>query len=70
MTNAPRPPHPTGALRVRPVPHEAPASYLHRLAQAYRLQLRQLLECLGITVHSRPGSTPGGSEIILSPTAL
>ncbi|WP_219665113.1 hypothetical protein [Streptomyces bambusae] len=52
------------------MPHEAPASYLHRLAQAYRLQLRQILEGIGITVDGRPGSMPGGSEIVLSPAAL
>ncbi|MFJ7206693.1 TniQ family protein [Streptomyces sp. NPDC098789] len=59
-----------GALRIRPLPHEAAASYLHRLAGTYRLDSRQLLEGIGITVHGRPGSTPGSSEIALSPTAL
>lgn len=65
-----RPPHPAGALRVRPLLRESAASYLHRLASLYRLETRQLLEAIGIPVHGRPGSTQGGSEIGLSPTAL
>ncbi|MBT1189377.1 hypothetical protein HET69_36705 [Streptomyces sp. CJ_13] len=65
-------PQPTasGALRVRPMPHESTASYLNRLASVYRLEIRQLCEGIGITVHGRPSSTPGRSEISLSPTAL
>ncbi|MBT2472584.1 TniQ family protein, partial [Streptomyces sp. ISL-66] len=50
--------------------HESTASYLHRLAESYRVDCRQLLEGIGITVHGRPGSTPGSSEIVLSPAAL
>ncbi|MFD9459240.1 TniQ family protein [Streptomyces sp. NPDC059985] len=70
FTNVLRPTTPAGALRVRPLPDESAASYLHRLAHAYRVESRQLCEGIGITVHGRPGSTLGGAEISLSPAAL
>jgi hypothetical protein len=68
-TDMPQPTAP-GALRVRPMAHESTASYLNRLAGTYRLDSRQVLEGLDITIHGRPGSTPGSSEIALSPAAL
>ncbi|MFD8789747.1 TniQ family protein [Streptomyces vinaceus] len=68
-TNTPNPTAP-GAIRVRPLLRESTASYLNRLAGTYRLDSHQLLEGIGITIHGRPGSTPGHSEIVLSPTAL
>ncbi|MEU7068408.1 hypothetical protein [Streptomyces sp. NPDC046161] len=68
-TDMPQPTAP-GALRVRPLLRESAASYLNRLAGTYRLNSRQLLEGLNITIHGHPRSTPGSSEIALSPTAL
>ncbi|MFF4331332.1 hypothetical protein ACFYZT_33130 [Streptomyces sp. NPDC001591] len=52
------------------MPHESTASYINRLADTYRLDSRELLEGIGITIHGRPAGTPGSSEIALSPAAL
>lgn len=46
-----------GVLRIRPLPFEATASYVQRLATAYRLTLPQLLDGIGITLH-RHGTLP------------
>jgi hypothetical protein len=65
-------PAPTaGYLRVRPMTFESTASYLHRLAGAYRLTLPQLLDALHITVSGRPAGRPGTgtTEIHLDPAA-
>ncbi|QTD95794.1 TniQ family protein [Streptomyces cyanogenus] len=46
-----------GVLRVRPLTGEATASYVQRLAAAYRLTLPQLLDGAGITLHGH-GTLP------------
>ncbi|MFD4529493.1 TniQ family protein [Streptomyces sp. NPDC058470] len=46
-----------GVLRVRPLPFEATASYVQRLATAYQLTLPQLLDGTGITLHGH-GTLP------------
>ncbi|PHQ52407.1 hypothetical protein BLA24_07605 [Streptomyces cinnamoneus] len=56
-----------GVLRVRPLTGEATASYVHRLATAYRLTLPQLLDGAGITL-SGHGTLPT-AELHLSPAA-
>ncbi|PJN29006.1 hypothetical protein CG747_45990 [Streptomyces sp. CB02959] len=56
-----------GVFRVRPLAFEATASYLQRLAGAYRLTLPQLLDSAGITVHGHGTSPAAGLD--LSPTA-
>ncbi|MFF2813819.1 TniQ family protein [Streptomyces sp. NPDC058000] len=56
-----------GVFRVRPLVFEATASYLQRLAGAYRLTLPQLLDSAGITVRGH-GTSPA-AELDLSPTA-
>ncbi|SED28405.1 TniQ protein [Streptomyces sp. 2112.3] len=56
-----------GVFRIRPLAFEATASYLQRLAGAYRLTLPQLLDSAGITVHGH--GTPPAAELDLSPTA-
>ncbi|MEY9849745.1 hypothetical protein ABH940_006857 [Streptacidiphilus sp. BW17] len=50
---------------------ESTASYLHRLAHAYRLTLPQLLDGLHITTRGRPANNPGTgtTEIRLTPAA-
>ncbi|WP_294003030.1 TniQ family protein [Streptomyces sp.] len=57
-----------GALRVRPLPGEATASYLTRLAAAYRLTPAQLLDGLCITVTGTEHALPA-AEIRLSAEA-
>ncbi|WP_405763995.1 TniQ family protein [Streptomyces sp. NBC_00080] len=54
-----------GALRVRPLPREATASYLTRLAAAYHLSAAQLLDGLHITTTGTPAAPPA-TEIHLS----
>ncbi|MFF7459388.1 TniQ family protein [Kitasatospora sp. NPDC008115] len=52
---------------MRPIPHEATFSYLHRLAHAYQATTTDLLDALGITV-TRPrtaGGDAGTAEIHL-----
>ncbi|MEV7471315.1 maleylpyruvate isomerase N-terminal domain-containing protein [Streptomyces kronopolitis] len=56
-----------GVFRIRPLAFEATASYLQRLAGAYRLTLPQLLDSAGITVHGH--GTPPAAELDISPTA-
>ncbi|MFJ9034600.1 TniQ family protein [Streptomyces sp. NPDC102274] len=56
-----------GVLRVRPLPSEATASYVQRLADAYQLTLPQLLDGAGITLH-RHGTLPT-TELTLTPRA-
>ncbi|NGO15316.1 hypothetical protein G5C60_48985, partial [Streptomyces sp. HC44] len=51
-------PTPPGALRVRPLPREATASYLTRLAAAYHLSAAQLLDSLHITATSTSAAPP------------
>ncbi|MFF8495130.1 TniQ family protein [Streptomyces albidoflavus] len=46
-----------GVLRVRPLPGEATASYVQRLAGTYQLTLSQLLDGVGITLHGH-GTLP------------
>ncbi|WP_406011700.1 TniQ family protein [Streptomyces sp. NBC_00984] len=46
-----------GVFRVRPLPCEATASYLERLARTYRLALPQFLDGIDITEHGH-GSLP------------
>ncbi|MER8162718.1 TniQ family protein [Streptomyces sp. NPDC094472] len=46
-----------GVFRVRPLTGEATASYVQRLADAYRLSLPQLLDGAGITLHGH-GTLP------------
>lgn len=60
-----------GALRVRPLPHEATASYLHRLADTYQTTTAALLDSLGITTTgTRTGpTTPGTAEVHLDTAA-
>lgn len=58
-------PTPPGALRVRPLPREATASYLTRLAAAYHLSAAQLLDGLHITTTGTPAAPPA-TEIHLS----
>ncbi len=61
------PPPAPGAFRVRPLPYEANASYLQRLASVYRLTLPQLLDGTGITLNGH-GTTPAAT-LVLSSTA-
>ncbi|MFF5772157.1 hypothetical protein ACFY8V_33075 [Streptomyces californicus] len=56
-----------GVFRVRPLPSEATASYVQRLATAYRLTLPQLLAGAGITLTGH--GTPPTTELHLSPAA-
>ncbi|MGW5355217.1 TniQ family protein [Streptomyces sp. NPDC004031] len=56
-----------GVLRVRPLPHEATASYTHRLATHYRLTLPHLLDGAGITLNG--SSSPPAAELRLNPAA-
>lgn len=56
-----------GMLRVRPLAFEATASYVQRLATAYRLTLTQLLDGAGITLTGH-GTLPT-AELHLSPAA-
>ncbi|WP_151484243.1 TniQ family protein [Streptomyces albicerus] len=67
--SGPASPPATGALRVRPLPAEATASYLARLAHAYRLTLPHLLD--GLDVHLAPGPEKAApaAELHLNPTA-
>ncbi|TJZ99433.1 TniQ family protein [Actinacidiphila oryziradicis] len=52
--------HPApGVFRVRPLPGEATASYLTRLAHTWRLPLPDLLDGLGIHLATGPGSADG-----------
>ncbi|MDX3527741.1 TniQ family protein [Streptomyces sp. ID05-39B] len=53
-----------GVFRVRPLPREATASYMQRLADAYQLTLPQLLDGAGITLHRH--GTPPSAELILT----
>ncbi|MGW4914407.1 TniQ family protein [Streptomyces sp. NPDC004270] len=57
-----------GPLRVRPLPGETTASYLTRLAAAYRLSPAQLLDGLCITVTGTENAPPA-AEIRLSAEA-
>ncbi|WP_406011696.1 TniQ family protein [Streptomyces sp. NBC_00984] len=61
------PPLAPGVFRVRPLLFEATASYLQRLAGAYRLTLPQLLDGSGITVHGH-GTSPAAG-LCLTPGA-
>ncbi|MEU9298598.1 TniQ family protein [Streptomyces sp. NPDC048266] len=61
------PPAASGVLRVRPLPSEATASYVQRLATAYRLALPQLLDGAGITLTGY--GTPPTAELILTARA-
>ncbi|MEU6071496.1 TniQ family protein [Streptomyces sp. NPDC047082] len=65
--DAPRPA--PGALRLRPLPGEVTASYLARLASAYRMPLTHLLDGLGIRLSPGPDTRPPGSELTLTATA-
>lgn len=56
-----------GVLRVRPLPSEATASYVQRLAETYQLALPQILDGAGITLTGH-GTLPT-SELHLSPAA-
>ncbi|MEV8395213.1 MULTISPECIES: TniQ family protein [unclassified Streptomyces] len=56
-----------GVLRVRPLTFEATASYVQRLATAYRLTLPQLLDGTGITLH-RHGTLPT-ADLTFTPCA-
>ncbi|MGY4745427.1 TniQ family protein [Streptomyces sp. ATMOS53] len=58
-------PTPPGALHVRPLPREATASYLTRLATAYHLSAAQLLDGLHITATGTE-HTPPATDIHLS----
>ncbi|MDX3801095.1 TniQ family protein, partial [Streptomyces sp. AK04-3B] len=58
-----------GPLRVRPLPGEATASYLTRLAAAYRLSPAQLLDGLCITVTGTENAPPA-AEVRLSTEAV
>ncbi|MFE4823994.1 TniQ family protein [Streptomyces sp. NPDC056704] len=58
-------PTPPGALRVRPLPREATASYLTRLADTYHLSAALLLDGLHITATGTPAAPPA-TEIHLS----
>ncbi|MFH8387943.1 TniQ family protein [Kitasatospora sp. NPDC018058] len=56
------PPVTPGCQRIRPLPHETTASYLTRLAHAYRQNLPQLLDALAIAVDAqgkRLATVPG-----------
>ncbi|MET9181878.1 TniQ family protein [Kitasatospora aureofaciens] len=59
------PPVTPGCQRVRPLPRETTASYLTRLAHAYRQNLPQLLDALTITVdtHGKRLATMPGAEL-------
>ncbi|WP_043734392.1 TniQ family protein [Streptomyces zinciresistens] len=57
-----------GPLRVRPLPGEATASYLTRLATTYRLSPAQLLDGLATTVTGTEHAPPA-AEIRLSAEA-
>ncbi|WP_307784056.1 TniQ family protein [Streptomyces spinoverrucosus] len=61
-------PAPPGALRVTPLPREATASYLTRLATAYHLSAAQLLDGLHITATGTPTGPPA-TDIHLSSEA-
>ncbi|TQF07969.1 hypothetical protein E6W39_01180 [Kitasatospora acidiphila] len=52
------PPVTPGCQRVRPLPRESTASYLTRLAHAYRQSLPQLLDALAIAVDAQGKSHP------------
>ncbi|MEV6260707.1 TniQ family protein [Streptomyces sp. NPDC051784] len=54
-------------FRVRPLPSEATASYVQRLAHTYQLPLPQLLAGAGITLTGH--GTPPTAELHLSPAA-
>ncbi|MFJ7046834.1 TniQ family protein [Streptomyces sp. NPDC101112] len=56
-----------GVFRVRPLPCEATASYVQRLANACQLTLPQLLDGAGITLTGH-GTSPA-AELILTPGA-
>ncbi|MFD3621661.1 TniQ family protein [Streptomyces sp. NPDC058676] len=56
-----------GMFRVRPLPGEATASYVQRLAVVYQLTLPQFLDGAGITLH-RHGTLPA-AELRLNHTA-
>lgn len=58
------PPHP-GVFRIRPLPFEATASYLERLAHVYQLTLSQLCDGLGISLSGHGASPAAG--LVLSP---
>ncbi|MFC8350835.1 hypothetical protein [Streptomyces sp. NPDC057280] len=65
-----QPPLPTqGVVRVRPMPFEAPVSYIQRLADIYRLGPAQLLDGLGID-HSGTAGTAPATELHLNAPAL
>ncbi|MET9359046.1 TniQ family protein [Streptomyces sp. NPDC006617] len=57
-----------GALRARPLPRESAASYLTRLAAAYRLTAAQLLDGLHITTTGTVAALPA-TDIHLSAEA-
>lgn len=61
------PPAASGVLRVRPLPSEATASYVQRLADAYQLALPQLLDGVGITLTGH--GAPPTAELILTARA-
>ncbi|MEU5582974.1 hypothetical protein ABZ791_35865 [Streptomyces huasconensis] len=56
-----------GVFRVRPLPFEATASYVQRLADTYQLTLPQLLDGADITLTGH--GTPPTAELHLSPAA-
>lgn len=56
-----------GVLRVRPLPGEATASYVQRLAMTYQLTMPQLLDGASISLHRH--GTPPTAELILTPRA-
>lgn len=60
-----------GALRVRPIPHEATTSYLGRLAATYRVSAAQLLDGLGIHLTTGAGADTAApaAELHLTPQA-
>lgn len=58
---------PLGVFGVRPLPREATASYVQRLADTHQLTLPQLLDGAGITLHRH--GTPPSAELILTPGA-
>jgi hypothetical protein len=57
-----------GVFRVRPLPHEATASYVQSLADAYHLTLPQLLDGANITLH-RHGTPPAAGLILTARAA-
>lgn len=56
-----------GVFRVRPLPGEATASYVQRLADSYQLTLPQFLDGADIILHRH--GTPPTAELILTPGA-